>query len=74
MTPFFRCFPYPLSTHQLRESQYPEFIWRELCGQMTYLVAEKGGNKGHLSQIAEAVCCDSRQCAGALRAMGVEEP
>ena len=42
LNPLFRCLPSPLNTHQLREFQYPDLIWKELCGQMTYLVAEMG--------------------------------
>ena len=30
------------------EFQYPDLTWKELCGQMANLVAESGGNKGHL--------------------------
>ena len=35
--------------------QYPGLTWKELCGQMANLVAESGGNKGQLSQLAEAI-------------------
>ena len=28
------------------EFQYPDLTWKELCGQMTYLAVESGGNKG----------------------------
>ena len=28
------------------EFQYPDLIWKELCGQMANLVVESGGNKG----------------------------
>jgi len=31
------------------EFQYPDLIWKEMCGQMANLVAESGGNKGQLS-------------------------
>ena len=37
------------------EFQYPDLTWKELCGQMANLVAESGGNKGQLSQLAEAI-------------------
>ena len=41
--------------------QYPDRSWKELCGQMANLVAESGGNKGQLSLLAEAICCDFRK-------------
>ena len=37
------------------EFQYPDLIWKELCGQMVNLVAENGGNKGQLSLLEEAI-------------------
>ena len=40
------------------EFQYPDFSWKELCGQMANLVAESGGNKGQLSGLVEAICRD----------------
>ena len=43
------------------EFQYPDFSWKELCGQMANLVAESGGNKGQLSNLVEAICRDFRQ-------------
>lgn len=43
------------------EFQYPDLTWKELCGQMANLVAESGGNKGQLSNLVEAICCDFRQ-------------
>ena len=43
------------------EFQYPDFSWREMCGQMANLVAESGGNKGQLSKLVEAICRDFRQ-------------
>ena len=43
------------------EFQYPDFNWREMCGQMANLVAESGGNKGQLSKIVEAICRNFRQ-------------
>jgi hypothetical protein len=30
------------------EIQYPDRIWKEMCGQMAHFVAESGGNKGLL--------------------------
>ena len=42
------------------EFQYPDRIWKELCGQMANLVAESGGNKGQLSYLIEAICRSSR--------------
>ena len=42
------------------EFQYPDFSWKELCGQMANLVAESGGNKGQLSGLVEAICRDFR--------------
>ena len=33
------------------EFQYPDLTWKKPCGQMANLVAESGGNKGHLSHI-----------------------
>ena len=41
--------------------QYPDLIWKELCGQMVNLVAESGGNKGQLSYWVEAFCRDFHQ-------------
>ena len=38
------------------EMQYPDLIWKELCGQMTSLVADSGCNRGQLSNIVEAIC------------------
>ena len=35
--------------------QYPDLIWKELCGQMANLVAESGGNKGQLSLLVEVI-------------------
>jgi hypothetical protein len=36
----------PLGAHiSYAEFQYPDRIWKELCGQMANLVAESGGNK-----------------------------
>ncbi len=43
------------------EFKYPDLSWKELCGQMTNLVAESGGNKGQLSQLAEAICRNFRE-------------
>ena len=43
------------------EFQYPDFSWKELCGQMANLVAESGGNKGQLSHLVEAICRDFRK-------------
>ena len=43
------------------EFQYPDLTWKELCGMMTNLVAESGGNKGQLSQLVEAICRNFRQ-------------
>ena len=40
------------------EMQYPDLILKELCGQMTSLVADSGCNKGQLSNIVEAICRD----------------
>ena len=42
------------------EFMYPDFTWKELCGQMANLVAESGGNKGQLSHLVEAICRDFR--------------
>ena len=38
------------------EFQYPDLTWKELCGLMSTLVAESGGNKGQLSLLVEAIC------------------
>ena len=43
------------------EFQYPDFTWKELCGQMANLVADTGCNKGQLSLLVEALCRDLRQ-------------
>jgi len=43
------------------EFQYPDFSWKELCGQMANLVAESGGNKGQLTGLVEAICRDFRK-------------
>ena len=52
----------PLGAHiSSSEFQYPDLIWKELCGPMANLVAESGGNKGQLSNIVEAICHDFRQ-------------
>ena len=40
------------------EIQYPDLILKELCGQMTSLVADSCCNKGQLSNIVEAICRD----------------
>ena len=40
------------------EFQYPDLIWKELCGQMANLVADSGCNKGQLSNLVEAICRD----------------
>ena len=37
------------------EFQYPDLIWKELCGQMANLVAESGGNKGQLLLLVEVI-------------------
>lgn len=34
------------------ELQYPDLIWKELCGQMANLVADSGANKAHETQSA----------------------
>ena len=31
------------------EFQYPDLTWKEMCGQMAYLVADSGNNKGQLT-------------------------
>ena len=43
------------------EFQYPDLIWKEMCGQMAHLVADSGNNKGQLSLLVEAICRDFRQ-------------
>ena len=43
------------------EFQYPDQSWKEPCGLMANLVAESGGNKGQLSNLAEAACRDFRR-------------
>ena len=43
------------------EFLYPDKSWKEPCGMMANLVAESGGNKGHLSNLVEAVCRDFRR-------------
>ena len=45
------------------EFQYPDLIWKELCGQMANLVADSGCNKGQLSNLVEAICRDFRRNA-----------
>ena len=40
------------------EIQYPDLILKELCGQMTSLVADSCCNRGQLSNIVEAICRD----------------
>ena len=42
------------------EFQYPDFSWKELCGQMANLVAHSGDNKGQLTTLAKAICRDFR--------------
>ena len=42
------------------EFLYPDLSWKEPCGQMANLVAESGGNKGHFSNLVEAICRDFR--------------
>ena len=45
--PHFPMFFPLLGTHMSGvKFQYPDLIWKELCGQMVNLVAESGGNKG----------------------------
>ena len=39
-------FPLPGAKINGVKFQYPDLIWKELCGQMANLVAESGGNKG----------------------------
>lgn len=47
----------PLAAHVNDcEFQYPDLTWKELCGLMSTLVAESGGNKGQLSLLVEAIC------------------
>jgi hypothetical protein len=33
------------------EFQYPDPIWKEMCGQMAHLVADSGNNKGQLGNL-----------------------
>ena len=35
--------------------QYPDNIWKELCGMMANLVGDSGCNKGQFSNIVEAI-------------------
>lgn len=42
------------------EFQYPDYSWKELCGQMANLVADSGAGKGQLSLLVEAACRDFR--------------
>jgi len=40
------------------EFQYSDRNWREPAKMMANPVAESGGNKGQLSNLLEALCCD----------------
>ena len=40
------------------EFQYPDFSWKEMCGQMAHLVADSGNNKAQLADLAGAICKD----------------
>ena len=42
------------------EFQYPDFTWKEMCGQMAHLVADSGNNKGQFPTLVEAICRDFR--------------
>ena len=53
--------------------QYPDLIWKELCGQMVNIVAENGGNKDQLSYQMESICRDFHQNDEAEEARGVAE-
>jgi hypothetical protein len=36
------------------EFQYPDPIWKEMCGKMAHLVADSGNNKSQLGNLVEA--------------------
>ena len=38
------------------EFQYPDLIWKEMCGQMAHLVADSGNNKGQLGNLVKVIC------------------
>ena len=41
--------------------QHPDLIWKEPTGIMANLMGDSGYNKGQLSHLVEAICCDFRQ-------------
>ena len=55
-TPFSDVFPVLGAHMSFAEFQYPDLIWKEMCGLMANLVAKSGGNKGQLSLLVEAIC------------------
>jgi len=50
---FLMLFPLFDAHISVAEFQYPDLIWKKMCGRMAHLVAGSGGNKGQLGNLVD---------------------